>query len=592
MLDREFATMNRRILVWGVLAALIGCMLLVMLWITMIAMRTDRDARLMEKNTEQDRIISIALWRADSFLAPIVTKFASLPLDSFIGDRNFMFRQAVPVANEAFVRSRFHFPEAAESPDENPTKSTLTIQNDPNFIRTDLEQSVNSKTEWSKLFGQLPTETLPTREQLMALNLPGVSVNNGLTLNGAFVGNNASTPNIANDLQSRNLTLQNAQVQISQGQAFLQQTVPQATFSGSIELPGNQRLTEVSKIGISKPIWHQERLLIARTVRKEGSVAIQGTELDWPTLRSELNTQIQNLLPEAEFEPTFDVENDNHLLAALPVRIVVPSLQDDGFRWSPLMIAVAGGWAAMLFLSGGLLAISINSLRFADKRSSFVNSVTHELRTPLTTFKMYSELLSRGMVDEESRQTYLQTLCSESNRLCHLIDNVLTYARLEKGSESRTKETLTVERIMSRIVPRLAERAALDSMSLELRLDERTAKDSIHVDMPSLEQILYNLIDNASKYASQSADKAIQLIVSKMGNEIAFRVVDAGPGISRKQKAILFRPFSKSAEEAADSKPGVGLGLSLSARLAKQSAGQLQHVPTTTGCTMELRLPV
>jgi K+-sensing histidine kinase KdpD len=290
--------------------------------------------------------------------------------------------------------------------------------------------------------------------------------------------------------------------------------------------------------------------------------------------------------------PTTDVQSDEHLLAAIPVRIVVPAINDDSFRWSPLMFAVAGGWAAMLFLSGGLLAISLSALRFADKRSSFVNSVTHELRTPLTTFKMYSELLSRGMVDDEARQSYLRTLCSESNRLCHLIDNVLTYARLEKGRGPQTKETKRVSQLLDRIAPRLAERAALDEMTLNVQLDASVSTESITVDIASLEQILFNLVDNASKYASLSNNKIIQLFVAKQRDHISFRVVDNGPGISSQQKAVLFRPFSKSSEEAASSKPGVGLGLALSARLAKQAAGQLNHLPTRSGCTMELLLPM
>jgi signal transduction histidine kinase len=584
--------MNRRVWVWGVLAGLISCMLLVMLWITTIAIRTDRDARLTQKNAEQDRVMSIALWRADSFLAPVVTKLASAPSNFFTDEVSFTFRKIDSVTDEAFVKSRFHFPKVTNTQNEDMSKDAFAMQGDRNFARNGFAQSLVSNTEWNKLVDQLPKETLPTREQLIAMNRPGVTLNTSVTPNGFFAANSIGTANVGNDLQSRNLTLQNAQIQVSQSQAFLPEKVPQASFPNRDDVLGNQQLVGVSEIGISKPIWYQNCLLIARTVRQDGRVAIQGTELDWPTLQAELTTQIRNLLPEAEFLPTFNVEVDEHLLAALPVKIVVPPLKDDGFQWSPLLIAVAGGWAVILFMSGGLLAISLTSLRFADKRSSFVNSVTHELRTPLTTFKMYSEMLSRGMVDEASRQTYLQTLCSESNRLCHLIDNVLTFARLEKGGGAQTKETQRLEQVIGRIVPRLEERTALDSMNLVVRLDESISSELITVDMSSLEQILFNLVDNASKYASQSKDDPIQLVVAKHQNEVSFRVIDSGPGISRQQRAVLFTPFSKSSEEAAHSKPGVGLGLSLSARLARQLAGQLKHVPTATGCTMELRLPM
>ena len=150
---------------------------------------------------------------------------------------------------------------------------------------------------------------------------------------------------------------------------------------------------------------------------------------------------------------------------------------------------------------------------------------------------------------------------------------------------------LRIEQVMSRIIPRLTERAALDSMLLDVQLDGNLSEESIRVDLSSLEQILFNLVDNASKYANQSMQKSIQLSFSKTQGTWCFRVSDSGPGISRAQAAVLFKPFSKSSEQAANSKPGVGLGLCLSARLAKQLGGQLRHIPSATGCTMELLIP-
>ncbi len=584
--------MKRRIWIWGLLTGLIGSMFLVMLWITIIAMRSNRDSRLLELSREQDKAVSIALWRADSFLAPIVTKLASMPLESYTDEFSFGFPKATPVADEAFVRSRFHFPNSKKLVGKIALDGSSVNQVDSGFSPSSIEKIGSSNADWTTLYDQLPRELLPSRDELFAMNRGAASLSNQINANQLFVANGSATPNFSNDLRGRNTAVQNAQVQISQSQLVVEENLSQRGTRLGSKSPEDSQIATNNKIGLSKPLWFQDNLLIARAVQRESLAAIQGTELDWPQLREALTTQIQSLLPEAGFMPTTDVQSDENLLAALPVRIVVPAVVDDGFHWSPLMYAVAGGWAAMLFLSGGLLAISLSALRFADKRSSFVNSVTHELRTPLTTFKMYSELLSRGMVDDDARQSYLRTLCSESNRLCHLIDNVLTYARLEKGRGPQTKETKYVSQVLDRIAPRLAERAALDDMTLDVQLEASVSHESITVDIASLEQILFNLVDNASKYASLSNDKVIQLFVAKQIDHICFRVVDNGPGISRRQKAVLFRPFSKSSEEAACSKPGVGLGLALSARLAKQAAGQLNHLPTSSGCTMELLIPI
>ena len=78
----------------------------------------------------------------------------------------------------------------------------------------------------------------------------------------------------------------------------------------------------------------------------------------------------------------------------------------------------------------------LGALSLGKRRADFVSAVTHELRTPLTTFRMYAEMLADDMVpDPDQRREYLSTLLVESNRLRHLVENVLTYARLEARGE-------------------------------------------------------------------------------------------------------------------------------------------------------------
>ncbi len=70
----------------------------------------------------------------------------------------------------------------------------------------------------------------------------------------------------------------------------------------------------------------------------------------------------------------------------------------------------------------------------SERRRIFVSAVTHELRTPLTTFRLYTDMLADGMVSgEEKRRSYLERLRGEAQRLSHLVENVLFYARLESG---------------------------------------------------------------------------------------------------------------------------------------------------------------
>jgi signal transduction histidine kinase len=231
----------------------------------------------------------------------------------------------------------------------------------------------------------------------------------------------------------------------------------------------------------------------------------------------------------------------------------------------------------------------------SERRGAFVSAVTHELRTPLTTFKMYSEMLADGMVtDEEKRQQYLGTLCSEANRLSHLVENVLAYARLERGSARRRVERVSLGTLIERILPRLQERADRSEMKLVVDADAKALGTIVHVDAAAVEQILFNLVDNACKYAAPNAtEKQIHLEALPDGKFAMLRVRDHGQGIGPEAARRLFKPFSKSAQEAAHSAPGIGLGLALCRRLSRSIGGDLKFVAQATrGACFELRLPL
>src|SRR5207244_12746818 len=103
---------------------------------------------------------------------------------------------------------------------------------------------------------------------------------------------------------------------------------------------------------------------------------------------------------------------------------------------------------------------------------------------------------------------------------------------------------------------------------------------TVHVDVSVIEQILFNLVDNACKYAAPSAtERVIHLEALSAGKSAMLRVRDHGQGISAEAARRLFQPFSKSANEAARSAPGVGLGLALCRRLSRSMGGELRLTP-------------
>jgi signal transduction histidine kinase len=192
-------------------------------------------------------------------------------------------------------------------------------------------------------------------------------------------------------------------------------------------------------------------------------------------------------------------------------------------------------------------------------------------------------MLAGGMVREEKRQGYLETLSREATRLAHLVDNVLVYARLERGrGDSRNTAVRAVD-LVEPARARLEERAADAGMTVAVEVPGALVA---RADPAAVDQILFNLVDNACKYAGGGA---IRITAALEAGRIVLRVADRGPGIAAADRGWLFEPFARSAERAAVSAPGVGLGLALCRRLARAMGGDLV-LEDAPGCVFALRL--
>jgi signal transduction histidine kinase len=346
-------------------------------------------------------------------------------------------------------------------------------------------------------------------------------------------------------------------------------------------------------------VWVGERLLLARRIERGGKTLVQGCWLDWTRLRTRLLAQAVELVPDATLVPVSAQEavdaDPGRMLAGLPVRLVVGDSSALAGALSPtLRMALWIGWGAVGFATLAAAVLLGGVMMLSERRAAFVSSVTHELRTPLTTFRMYAEMLARGMVpDAERRHEYLQTLQREAERLSHLVENVLSYARLERGRKPNVSDRVTPDALLDRIGPRLAHRAHEAGMQCLIEIDAAAADVAFTTDQNIVEQILFNLVDNASKYARTAADQRIQVTCCRNNRWVEFAVRDHGPGIERNGQSPRIRPFAKTAERAAETAPGVGLGLALCRRLARQLGGRLEIAAANGGgASVSLILPI
>ena len=217
----------------------------------------------------------------------------------------------------------------------------------------------------------------------------------------------------------------------------------QFTLQNSAIAPANNNLLTATdvRMTVMKPIWLDGQLLLARRVLLSGSESVQGCWLDWETLKGQLQATIIDLLPDAVLQPadSAHAEERSHMMAVLPVELVageVPVLVVSGR--TPVRLSLWVTWCSLALAAVAVALLLQGVLALSERRAAFVSAVTHELRTPLTTFCMYVDMLAEGMVsDEQRRSEYLKTLRREADRLTHLVENVLAYARLERGGPGR-----------------------------------------------------------------------------------------------------------------------------------------------------------
>lgn len=384
-------------------------------------------------------------------------------------------------------------------------------------------------------------------------------------------------------------TQRGAKEYISRAKLLMQNTVPPAAAETS---EGDAALAA----GPLQPLWIEGRLVLARRIQSPHGEAIQGCWLDWAGIRNDLLAQVRDLLPHADLVPDHlpprgaaaghegpAPQEQSRLMATLPVRLIPGPLPDlAGDRLSPLAVSLALAWSAALVAAIAVAVLLLGVLSLSERRAAFVGAVTHELRTPLTTFRMYAEMLAEGMVrDTQHQRRYLETLLRESERLSHLVENVLAYARLERGRLA-TLQPIRGDALLAHVVPRLQSRAAAAGHTLHVEAEKDAQSMTVLADPSAVEQILFNLVDNACKYAANADDRRIHLEAKREAACLCLRVRDHGPGFGRTSSRRLFRPFSKSARDAAQTAPGVGLGLALCRRLARGMRGELCTEPPPT----------
>jgi signal transduction histidine kinase len=578
--------MKRLGAVWLIFGLCVALAVGAMSWVSATALKLERAEAKARSQAALEENLQLVLWRMDSAMAPLIAEESARPYFAYSplypAERAFtcMFAEIEkgdvlvpsPLLTSYSPQIRLHFqfgPDGRLSSPQVPAGNMRDLCEARYLPPQKIDLATMRLTELGHLVSAGALAVALSAKELSPIANPSV------------------TPTFAQQV------MQMPQSRSSNEYMMRSRTAKLAQSAAPAEALPLAARTSVRQ-GPLEALWIGPSLVLARRVQVAEGTFLQGCWLDWDVVRSDLIASAADLVPSASLEPVRSTggQPQARMLASLPARLVSgPAIEEADPWWSPIRLSLAIAWGCL-----GLAAVAIGlmlhaALALSERRGTFVSAVTHELRTPLTTFRLYTEMLDEGMVPgADSQRTYHRTLRTEADRLGHLVENVLAFARLERGRATNPKEVVTPAELVDRLAPRLTQRAQQGGM--DLVVEPVDSPDSVRVDLSVVDQILSNLVDNAVKYAGSADDRRIHLGMVPSGRFLTITVADHGPGLSPSMKGRLFRPFSKSAHDAAQSAPGVGLGLALSRRLARSLGGDLRlHANGESGACFALTIP-
>ena len=266
-------------------------------------------------------------------------------------------------------------------------------------------------------------------------------------------------------------------------------------------------------------------------------------------------------------------------------RFAVPPVP--GMLYGSMLAVVLG--AALL--AGYLLLRDMHrEAETAEMRSQFVASVSHELKTPLTSIRAHAETLLLGRAaSPEITSDYLQTIVSESERLTRLVDSVLDFSRIERGSKGYHLQETRLEDVVQSAARAMEH--PLSQLGFTLSISSDGSEPTLRADPEALTQAILNLLGNAMKYSGES--RSIEIRVGTRDGEAFVDVIDHGIGIARDEQSRIFERFHRVQSTATSVIAGTGLGLPLALHVVEAHQGRIAVTSKPGhGSTFSVRLPL
>jgi signal transduction histidine kinase len=229
-------------------------------------------------------------------------------------------------------------------------------------------------------------------------------------------------------------------------------------------------------------------------------------------------------------------------------------------------------------------------LELSDMRSDFVARVSHELRTPIGLIRLYSETLELGrMKSKEQWMDYLRAITKESERLSHLINNILDFSQIEVNKKYYKLTLYPIEEVIYETIESMQYHFERNGLKLLSEIENNLPE--IYCEPSALHQALYNLLSNAMKYSGDG--EIVKIEAYQRDANVHIHIIDQGIGIAREHQKKIFQKFYRVDNPLIRKTGGSGLGLSVVEHIIHNHKGLISvQSKIGQGSTFSITLPI
>ena len=224
-----------------------------------------------------------------------------------------------------------------------------------------------------------------------------------------------------------------------------------------------------------------------------------------------------------------------------------------------------------------------------QSRNQFVSNASHELKTPLATMKiMIESLIYQPDMDKNLRTEFMTDINNEIDRLSAIVSDLLTLVQMDSQNVKLTRENLSIAQLVKENAHRLQPIADQKGQKIILSLADPC---DMYADRNKLNQVIYNLMENAVKYTQ--AGGQVKVTLQRQGRDARLTVADNGPGIPKESLPHIFDRFYRVDKARSREKGGTGLGLSIVHQLVLLHGGSIRvESEEGSGASFIVELPL